>query len=470
MADLVSISKDICKDKNVDRNLPLYLDNMSTLYSRFSYIKLAMNYYTFYDMIADAQDDVTRSIVKVLGSFNGIMEENLVHNSGKEDLENAVTRLMSIRESVTDTMDVVAAYVDRFTLYEYILNRIEHRFDDNVLDEDYYENRLANDIMRYILSDKDTVVMNGKIAEVVGQLPMRLTRKKFMELVKDAFSLYKGQDLSSLADFVYMLKSNSGIYEPEHMKEMFPDLFEILEHLKSYSYKEMDHDGYQKAYQELQYAVSFVTRTSDLYVSLMEIINDLLTILLLKNRTYMDTVEREQCIFILKNVMSCKEEGLTDDAAKDVTDCFIAFEGSQERIYSMISSNDYVLDEIKKSHMDIVAQMGLSVDFENLLMASRLSSGSNFVSLKNSEETGVAGEEDVEKAFSEYAQAMEECFKISGQIQNRAVMANVLSTLPVFFNNVNEIMSYIQTSLSQCSDMAEKKACVEIFTQMLEEY
>lgn len=468
MADLVSISKDICKNKNLEKNIPLYLDNMSTLYSRFSYIKLAMNYYTFYDVIADAQDDVTRSMVKLMASLNGIIEGNLVNNASVESAKESIQALMNLRDSVMETMDVVTTYVDRFSLFEYILNRIEHRFDDTELDDRYYDGQLANDIMNYIVSDQDAVVMNGKIAEVVGQLPMRLTRKKFLELVKDAFSLYLGQDHSALDDFVYMLKSNSGIYEPNGMKEYFPDLYEILMHLESYSYKEMDEEGFKKANNELQYAISFFTKTSDLYVQLMELINDLLTILLLKNRTFLETKERENCIFILKNVMSCGEDGLSEDSMEDVTDCFISFEGVQERLYSSISSNDYVMDEIKNNLMESVETLGLSDDLQNLLWAARLASGSNFVSLKESKNTEVVEEDDVERCFAEYAGAMEAKFKEFGQNYNRAIMANVLSTLPVFFNNMDEIRAYVNTSLTQCTDLAEKKACVEIFEQILE--
>jgi hypothetical protein len=50
----------------------------------------------------------------------------------------------------------------------------------------------------------------------------------------------------------------------------------------------------------------------------------------------------------------------------------------------------------------------------------------------------------------------------------RAVMATVLSQLPVFFNNTEEIQSYINISLMQCSDDAEQKATVEILKALME--
>ena len=63
---------------------------------------------------------------------------------------------------------------------------------------------------------------------------------------------------------------------------------------------------------------------------------------------------------------------------------------------------------------------------------------------------------------------MAEMFEnVSTQIR-RAVMATVLSQLPVFFNNTEDIQSYINISLMQCSDKAEQKATVEILKSLME--
>ena len=38
--------------------------------------------------------------------------------------------LLDLRREVIDRMDVLTAYVDRFVVHEYVLNRIQYRFDD----------------------------------------------------------------------------------------------------------------------------------------------------------------------------------------------------------------------------------------------------------------------------------------------------------------------------------------------------
>lgn len=48
-------------------------------------------------------------------------------------------------------------------------------------------------------------------------------------------------------------------------------------------------------------------------------------------------------------------------------------------------------------------------------------------------------------------------------------MSAVISQLPVFFNNLSELQDYIFQALQNCSDKAEKLACIEVLHQIMEE-
>lgn len=476
MAELSVIAKEICKNKNLDKNLSAYIHNMMTCYSRFSYIKFSMNYYTFCDVLRECGGEAQEQ-KEALRVLNGMIEENIVNNAeedgkvGEEARENALKRLMELRGSVMDTMEIVTAYVDRFLVLEHVLNRVEFRFSEETLDEDYYDNGLLRDIMNYILSDRDSVVMNARIAEIVGQLPLRLTKNKFFELVKDAFLLYRGQEKSSVKDFVYMLDTVSGIYEPEGFSSRFPDLYEIWNRLFGINYKEITKEEFDKASQELAYAVSYLTKTSDLYVQLMELINDMAVILLAAPFSFHDQKEIRNSAAILRGVMDAdggEENGGGD--FDDITDRFIFFEGKQEKLYSQISANDYVIDEIQKSFTGELSRNHLTKEFDDLKKIVKLSSGSNFVSLEEPEENGAAvTEQEVDGLLAAYREKMTERFAAGSPVLNRAVMSAVLASLPVFFNNVNEIMTFVQTSLEQCGDAAEKKACVSLMRMIIED-
>ena len=57
---------------------------------------------------------------------------------------------------------------------------------------------------------------------------------------------------------------------------------------------------------------------------------------------------------------------------------------------------------------------------------------------------------------------MDKSFDGTQQIIKRAVQASVLSQLPVFFNNTEEIQNYVNQSLIQCNDRAEQMAVIEV--------
>ena len=72
------------------------------------------------------------------------------------------------------------------------------------------------------------------------------------------------------------------------------------------------------------------------------------------------------------------------------------------------------------------------------------------------EERGKAFCEDLDRLFADMQKPVV-----------RAVMAKVLSGLPMVFQDSQEIREYIQMSLEGCSDYAEREACMELLEQEL---
>ena len=62
-----------------------------------------------------------------------------------------------------------------------------------------------------------------------------------------------------------------------------------------------------------------------------------------------------------------------------------------------------------------------------------------------------------------------ELFDRNSQTVNRAVMAKILSTIPVFFNTQQEIKEYVDNALIRCSNRSEVLACYVIIKGMIEE-
>ena len=81
-------------------------------------------------------------------------------------------------------------------------------------------------------------------------------------------------------------------------------------------------------------------------------------------------------------------------------------------------------------------------------------------------------EEKVTEQMAEEATAtlIEECkafFEGKSRMLRRAVMANTLEKMPVFFSSAQEVADYVTTSLSQCSDEAEKYAAKQLLLEIM---
>ena len=289
MKNLGYIASEITKGKNLSDNLVKYGKGLSSLYNGLAYIKMSMNYYTILNMIKDNEID-DELFLEMFQGVNEIIEISSIDSAvASEDvltdkISSLRNRLIAIMESITD-------YVDKFKIYEYVLNRVEYRFKDDELDEEYYNTYMTNDIMHYILSDKDNVSINGRISEMVGQLPIRMSKARFYDHIKDAFTLYHGAQKQTIDDFYYSLSTSAMLKDADKDSMFFKDMNDFYVTLKNADYKNLDSSEYTRLRGALDIATEKMNNAADIYVLLAQIINDLYTIILSDNNTIGDNTE-----------------------------------------------------------------------------------------------------------------------------------------------------------------------------------
>ncbi len=462
MAELTNIAAELSKGKNIESNLSKYAAGMNSLFNRIAHVKLAMNLYTFAEVYGD-EDMYKEELSDSAAKLAGIVSDGVVGNAATDSLIN---ELDALRNDIVARMEVLTSYVDRFQIYEYVLNRIEYKFEECDINLDYYDDKFERDILNYIVSDKDNSVVNMKISQVVGQLPMRLSKNKFFELVKDALSLYKGSEVKSVYDFIYMLRTVAMLHTPDKFDTEFPKLAQWLIQLKGYSYGDMEEPAYREALQCLSEASDYVTGITDIYVMMMQAVNDAYTILLSSEEAITDSIEKNNCIQIIKVAAEAlKHNELPDETTFEL---FEALEGIQEKLFMQLSGDGYALDDVKVSLMDKTAECKLENTYEKLFKMNLLNSGSDFVALATETETSVVADaEYIEGQYNKLVNELSDIFSSNERVINRAVMASVLSSLPVFFNSAEEIKEYIHVALGQCKDEAEKKACMSVMLLLM---
>lgn len=112
-------------------------------------------------------------------------------------------------------MKVLTSYTDAFEMYEYILNRKEYSYQENMTDDLQAEldgidvSEFADEIFRFVFADSDKVAINSKLQSLIGQLPIRMTKNRFYDILGDTLDIYNGVEKESLDQFIDMVESTA---------------------------------------------------------------------------------------------------------------------------------------------------------------------------------------------------------------------------------------------------------------------
>lgn len=452
---------DILKDKNIEENLKVYHKKYKEICNQYSLVRFAINYYTYYTMVSEDEGMLEYGNKEYIDEINEAVS-NLV--SGAE-LASNINVLENMRQSIVNNMQDLTLFVDRFNIYEYALNRVEYRFKDDQMPV-FNDEMLTRKLMQFIFEDEDSVTVNNKISQIMGQIPVRLTKGKFFEMVSNGLSIYKGGTKESLKNFLYMLRTSAMLSDNDSMKDNFPYISEVFEEFEAIDFKTIDKSKYEEMSKLLVKTSEYIDDLVSVNMTLQALINDLLSVMYTydcKN----DQTSTVTCTDIIKETNLLFTGKFAHKSLDEIEEMFVQLEGIQEEIYPLLSSYD-VTEQIKECYSDKIEELGLADEYQVVYKLPKLNSDSIFAELELVEDDDVVDETyleaEKEKLFIEY----ENVFVNSDKMIRKAIMSATLSELPVFFNNISELQDFVFNNLTLCTDKAEKMACVEIFNQIME--
>ena len=158
---------DIQRKKDLDSNLGLFADVAFKANFEYACHKFTLNYLTLKDMHLDGDipDDpyiahCQTVIDKLVSDY--IADYQTEAHDGKYQAADADIRLISeVRDTITSKMKVLTSYTDAFEMYEYILNRKEYSYQENMTDDLQAEldgidvSEFADEIFRFVFADSD---------------------------------------------------------------------------------------------------------------------------------------------------------------------------------------------------------------------------------------------------------------------------------------------------------------------------
>ena len=420
---------------------------------QYSCTRMALNYYIYFEGAAE-EENRSPWEETFRRDFQRIMGAVLKGESSLGELED-------LRRKAMDKMEVLTAYTDCFQVYEHVLNRLELRYvpseEKQALPDDEV---LVSEILRFLTSSRDSALMNERIQMVMEQLPIRFTKSKFFSLVQEGLSIYKGSEKSSLDAMMYVLRTESMIQLPDNMKEGYEDLYEILSMLSGADYKNLSQEEFNRLADGLQIASGQILDISGQLMLEMDLINDLYVMHLAGTHAVMDAAEKQNLTGLLQVIWTKLEAEDYSIPEDQVEDMLVQLEGKQERYYERWLRYD-------TSGNGETGENGSELS-EALRKTGLLLSGSSFVELEqaagdSAEVTENMLDEEIQKFFQELSRLWDGMPRVTV----RAVMARILSSLPVCFNSVPELEAYVKSSLESCTDMDEKKISMELIRTIM---
>lgn len=467
--------KKLHSNKEVGDLLPEYLKQSMILHDGYTRIKLMMEYYMFYEVVTEDINPYIAMAKEMITSLNETVGQAMSDTLDDTQRKQLVDHILAMRTEVIDRMQVLTGYVDCFVVYEYILNRIQYRFDEKeVLPED---TAFAQEVMNFIFGSNDNVTINDNLRVVLGQLPMRMTRSHYFDLIKNCISVYKGSEIESLEGFLYMFRTSAMLYKHPAQEQYFTEFAGVLQELMEADYEHMDRTLYELYAEKVRVSASKLNDLSDLYMQIGQIINGVYTLVVTEpycvdeeKMTVVDDVIRGiNALFLEKEIDLWQREDLLteEDRLNWLAEKLPAVEGQQEKLYQSVNVAEAALDELLEGRAEEIEAAGLSDAFIKLHHLSQLNSSSVFAPLESQESAGIVTAEIVEQETEKLLSELKELFQGRSRMFRRAIMAATVEKLPTFFKSAQEIADYMMNALNQCDDEAEKYASKQLILEMI---
>ena len=437
-------------------NLTGFASMMTSDARTLSLARIAMNLPVYLDMGEEPSDEYTR-ISKLSAAYCGLLgrvNKELVSGLDKQRTEEALV----LRKASTQIMELLSAYTDRFTIYEYVLNRLEYRFSGATLEAGYSDEDMTQEILQKLSTETDQTVRQSMLVSIIEQLPMRMTRRRFFQVLTEGMDAYKGSDKNAVDGQLFMLRTAAMLEEPKDFAESFPEFYEVVEAFRKAPLSTLSEAEWNLLHDTLAKGMEELDSQMDRMLLLQELINDLCVLTMTDGCAW--TEQHKTCSGIISFTLTPG----TDEAALNAM--MGALEGIHEQYSTNFQEKSTLVDELMQSSKKQLSEQGMLETFTRLDVLSKLLSSSRFADIDEKEESETVKASYIEEKTAELITELEAFLKSSSKPLARAVMAKLVTMVPLFIRDYNQLEEYIQNSLSACSDVAEKLACIEIIRSL----
>lgn len=469
MSQIKDLVREINKGKNLEHNIPFYRDVLFDIYNQTAFLHITMDYFVLYETLQEKNGEENGYLKDAIKVINQVVNAAFCQETlTDEKISELLEELLKIRDDVINKMKILTMYTDKLQIYEHVVNRIELRYEDKIELADV--DTFVQKVCRYIFSGKDNVVINESIKEVLAELPVRMARSKYFQLIENSMSVYKDSDKSAVDRYVYMLETSAMLYEPDGVGEYFLDIKEFVDRLSQVTFSELSEAQFRDIYHELEEKAEYIADIADLYVGIQGVLNNLYCYLTSYQPQPLTDESDLACLVIVQEVEALFREGTWQEIPEDTMNKLVQIEGKQERLVDEMLQLETVLMELQIGHQEDIEKLGLEEDFGKLdAMQQLLASSGTFVEFDEEQEEEVADEAYILAETQKLLEKLKQQFADNEMCVNRAVIAATISKFPVFFTSSKEVEEYVKEALERCQDDAERQASMNVIQAIMED-
>lgn len=441
----------IKKGKKLKESIPDYLEGMRQLYEQYGAIQFIFAYYEYCEdkiekefMLSQRQKEQMEQMETM---FSSVVEQTV-------DASDVRERLLALREENTKKMGEIMIFVTRVELLEHLLNHLQYKYDSSY-DLTHTKESVAQAIYEYIFSERDNVVIDGRVKSLLEQFPAPIVKSKFYDFLSENISLYIGGDKESLERMVDTIRDVACLKEMKSEEET--QLVSVLEQLEQKKYRDMTREEFEDAKQFVSNIASQLSSKVDSLCYFQKVINYFEALLLCD--IHIKEQDQSQIFELLAQATKEREK------LKQAEVLFFTLEGKQEQLLTQIDEAAPYLEQLKE--MEQQGKISLEQEEwkekqETLILAGKLLSDQLFLPLEATTKE-VVTKEEAKKTTEQLIEQFKVFFKGHERLMNQSVMARTLSILPVVYKTQREVANYIEYAINQSNSMEQIMANFELY-------
>lgn len=456
--------------KNLDRGiepeqtLQEYASALSKGYMKLSFCKLAVNFSTYYDDLEKAGSIDGEKTREAFGIFLELAEKL----TGGEPIDGEdIGRLDKLREELRGRMQSLYDYVHILGLYEHILGRLQYRYEEDAPPVDV--EALMMEIHGYICQDQEASGMNGRMQNMLGEMPIRITRSRFLDLVEKSCSCYKGTR-SDIADYFFNdMYQQAQLPHADDLNPVYGDLQEIVRDMEAIDFETLNEERVKNALDKLQIAGQQLGQAFSYDFQLIELINDLYILMLNSAFVKWDHDVAPLAAGCIRSYMKAAREqnflGMDEDI---VTDLGKLNDYQQKLVGMHILFEDQLMMTVER-YRDIIAKNGMEEQFWCLRLSNILAGVDMMAELDADKQIFTVDHDYIQKKTDKLLSMYVSIFNNYPIIIRRAVISDAFMKLPVACDSLEECEQLILQSFENCRDRAEIRASAEIMRMTMKD-